>query len=191
MQIEILHGAQIEPHWQDIAQLRIAVFREFPYLYQGTLDYERDYLKAYWESPDSVVIVARDGERAVGASTALPMTHEHAEIRQPVDHPENYFYLGESILLPEYRGRGLGHVFFDEREKRARQLGRFTHTCFCAVVRPPEHPLRPPDYRELHGFWQSRGYQRHPCWVCQFDWQDIDQPHSSSKSLAFWTRPLA
>ena len=31
----------------DLARLRIGVFREFPYLYDGSLDYERDYLADY------------------------------------------------------------------------------------------------------------------------------------------------
>ena len=53
------------------------------------------------------------------------------------------FYCGESVLLPDYRGRGVGHRFFDLREAQARKIGR-RWCCFCAVIRPDDHPLRPP-----------------------------------------------
>ena len=33
------------------------------------------------------------------------------------------FYFGESVLLPEYRGQGVGHAFFDHREAQARGVG--------------------------------------------------------------------
>ena len=51
-------------------------------------------------------------------------------------------------------------MFFDRREAQARSLGRFTHSAFCAVVRPPDHPLRPKDYVPLDAFWGRRGYDR-------------------------------
>ena len=36
--LEILSGAALLPHLDDVARLRIAVFRDWPYLYDGTLD---------------------------------------------------------------------------------------------------------------------------------------------------------
>ena len=44
----------------DLARLRIAIFREFPYLYDGSLDYETDYLKLYATTPGAIVVTARD-----------------------------------------------------------------------------------------------------------------------------------
>ena len=35
--LDVLTGAAIEPALPDIARLRIAVFRDFPYLYDGSL----------------------------------------------------------------------------------------------------------------------------------------------------------
>ena len=40
-------------------------------------------------------------------------------------------YFGESILLPQYRGRGIGKEFFRRREAHARKLGTRI-TAFCA-----------------------------------------------------------
>ena len=55
--IERVVGAAIEPYLKDLAALRIQVFREFPYLYQGTLEYEARYLKSYANSERSLVVI--------------------------------------------------------------------------------------------------------------------------------------
>ena len=40
LSLEELAGANIESVIDDLAGLRMAVFREFPYLYEGSLEYE-------------------------------------------------------------------------------------------------------------------------------------------------------
>ena len=120
-------GESLGAHLDELARLRIRVFREYPYLYEGDLDYERRYLDTYRRSSGSVVVLARDGERIVGASSAIPMAHESDETKAPFVRAglevERIFYLGESVLLPEYRGRGIGVAFFEQREAHAREAG--------------------------------------------------------------------
>ena len=45
--VRVLTGAALDAALDDVARLRITVFREWPYLYDGDLEYERDYLNAY------------------------------------------------------------------------------------------------------------------------------------------------
>jgi len=56
VRVQAMPGAAIGAHVGDIAALRIAVFREWPYLYDGDVDYEASYLSTYMRSPDSVVV---------------------------------------------------------------------------------------------------------------------------------------
>lgn len=84
MQIRLLQGAAIAPHIPDLAHLRLTVFREFPYLYDGTPEYEARYLATYAESPDSLFVLALDGERVVGVSTGLPMADETEAFQRPL-----------------------------------------------------------------------------------------------------------
>ncbi|MCE4506958.1 GNAT family N-acetyltransferase, partial [Xanthomonas hortorum pv. vitians] len=49
--VETVRGTDVLPHLDAVAQLRIAVFRAWPYLYEGDADYERGYLAAYAASP--------------------------------------------------------------------------------------------------------------------------------------------
>lgn len=187
-------GRAVAPHVEALASLRVRVFREFPYLYEGEDAYERDYLQVYVNSPRSILTLAFDGDRAVGATTALPLTDEHEEMQQPFVERgydiARVFYLGESVLLPEYRGQGVGVKFFEAREKHARALGGFDLAAFCAVDRPENHPRRPAGYQPLNDFWTKRGYTRHPELKTAFSWKDLDEPEASPKPMTFWCKPL-
>lgn len=169
-----LAGEALEAALPGLARLRIAVFRDWPYLYEGTEDYERRYVARYAASPGAVIVGAWDGERLVGAATGAPMEDHAAEFAAPFrarGHDlADLFYCGESVLLPEYRGRGIGHAFFDHREARARALGR-RFACFSAVVRPADHPARPPGYAPLDPFWRKRGYAPVEGLVASFSWR--------------------
>lgn len=187
-------GPAIGPWLDDVARLRVAVFRDWPYLYDGDFGYEQDYLRAYARSADSVFVLALDGGRVVGASTGLPLADDTAEFQQPfldAGRPvADVFYFGESVLLPAYRGRGLGHRFFDEREAHARSLGRFAWTAFCAVDRDAADPRRPVDHRGNEAFWVKRGYVRQSGLTMRLSWQETGEPAPSEKPLTFWLRAL-
>lgn len=188
-----LTGAAILPALPDLAALRIRVFREWPYLYEGDAEYEAHYLAPLAETPGAVVVAARAGGRLVGAATGAPMTGhatEFAEAFAGTPHDlSRIFYCAESVLLPEWRGQGAGHRFFDLREAQARALG-LSHVAFCAVIRPEDHPARPPGYRPLDGFWRARGYRPLPGVVARFSWRDIGDAQESAKPLQFWMRAL-
>ncbi|WP_339374086.1 hypothetical protein [Methylogaea oryzae] len=70
--IKCLSGRAIEPYLSDLARLRIEVFRDFPYLYDGTQEYEEKYLRTYVNSPDSVVVLAYDATRRWALPPACP-----------------------------------------------------------------------------------------------------------------------
>lgn len=191
--IRPLTAQGIEAALPQLGRLRIRVFRDWPYLYEGSEAYESDYLRAFAAAPDAVLVAAFDGDTIVGAATASPMAAQEPAVRAPFetrgDDVDRIFYFGESVLLPEYRGRGIGHAFFDAREAQARRCGA-SHASFCAVVRPDDHPLRPRDYRPLDTFWRKRGYAPVPGLTASFDWRDIDQPGETAHPMQFWMRAL-
>ncbi|MBU3028842.1 GNAT family N-acetyltransferase [Paracoccus marinaquae] len=188
----VLTGDALAAALPDVARLRISVFRDWPYLYDGDADYEDDYLRAY-QSPGAVVVAALDGDRIVGAATGAPMADHAADFGAAFAlWPEplsQIFYCAESVLLPEYRGRGIGHAFFDLREAHARGLG-LRWSAFCSVIRPDDHPARPADYRPLNEFWRKRGYTPLPGVTASFSWKDLGQTAETEKQLQFWMRPL-
>lgn len=186
-------GREILPYLDAAARLRMTVFREFPYLYEGSLGNEKEYLASYAQCDQAFFALLIDADQAVGISTGLPMIDADPAFQDPFHSfsrpKEEIFYLGESCLLPSYRGKGWGHAFFDAREAYAQELGA-TMTTFCSVVRSETHPHRPPQARQHDKFWRKRGYQP-TTMKAELTWPQIDSPEPVRNQLVFWTRDAA
>lgn len=186
-----LTGDELAQALDPLAQLRIAVFAAFPYLYDGDAAYEADYLREFAAAPDAVLVAAFDGATIVGAATAAPMVHQKAEFRDPFAarglDVARLFYFSESVLLPQYRGRGIGHAFFDHREAQARAC-HANAACFAAVIRPGDHPARPANYAPLDRFWTGRGYAQVPDLVTQLGWKDHGDADETMKPMQYWLK---
>lgn len=133
------------------------------------------------------------GDQLVGAATAAAMSDHAPEFAAPFrDRGMDIgaiYYFGESLLLPQWRGHGIGHAFFDRREAKARNLG-FSLAAFCAVVRPPDHPARPKGYSPLDPFWRKRGFAPADGLIGSFAWQDVGDAEESEHPMQFWLKRL-
>ena len=194
LDVKSVTGEDILKILPDLGRLRIIVFRDWPYLYDGTIEYEEKYLEKFAKAKGAVVIAAYDGDQMVGASTGAPMIEHADEFGEPFKKAgydiSKIFYCGESVLLKSHRGYGLGHAFFDGREAQAKKLGGFTHSSFCRVIRPENHPLKPADYAPLDPFWKKRGYEPVDGIIATYDWKDIDQPDETTHKMQFWMKTL-
>src|SRR5579872_2794788 len=139
IRVEAFQGEKIGAMIPEIAKLRIGIFREYPFLYDGDEEYEKRYLEKFSHAKGAIVVIAFDHQEIIGASTALPFTYEKEEVQAPFKRakldPKHYFYIGEVVLQKAYRGLKIGQKFLDLCEEHARKLGRFSHICFCTVVR--------------------------------------------------------
>ncbi len=194
LEYKLLSGTEIERFIPEIANLRITIFKEFPYLYDGDLDYEKKYLSVYTKSSRSLIAIAiNPAQEVVGATTCLPMEDESTEFQKAFIENKydlsRIFYFGESILLPEYRGQGAGKKFFEFRESHAKNtMADLELTTFCAVNRRIDHPLRPPHYQPLDPFWIRQGYEKQAHLKVHFPWKDIDEAEETEKSMTFWLK---
>lgn len=189
-----LNGEAAENFGKDLAALRLNIFKNFPYLYEGTIDYEMKYLQTYFKAKHSFIFLVLDGEKVVGATTSIWSEEEEESFKRPFEEhnfdPKKVFYFGESVLEPAYRGKGLGKLFFQERESFARSLGFIDTVSFCAVVREGDHPLKPADYKPLDAFWRSQGFEKVPGMTTTYEWQDRDQDGLTKKLMQFWAKSI-
>jgi GNAT superfamily N-acetyltransferase len=194
IRVETRTGAALRDLIPVLARLRVAVFRAWPYLYDGDADWESAYLADYPASPRAAVVVALAGDEPVGAATCLPLADESANIQAPFRarglEPSRVFYFGESVLLPACRGQGVGVRFFEAREAHARAVSHCDFACFCAVERAPDDPRRPADYVPLDGFWRNRGYRPMPGFACTMHWREVGDAAETPHTLNFWGRAL-
>lgn len=192
-ELQLLHGPEIQAYIEPLAELRLTVFNEFPYLYKGSLDYEMKYLGTYVKSKNSLTILAKKNDKVIGASTCIPLIDEVREIQQPYLDAgldvSKICYFGESIILKEYRGQKVGSDFFKIREEHAQSVIRgLQRTSFCAVIRQESHPLKPKTYKSLDSFWARNGYQAFPKMKVQFKWLDVDKEQEDYKDLLVWMK---
>ena len=181
--IHTFTGRSLSTYLPNIARLRAEVFRERPYLREDNLDYEMRVLQRYSESREAIAVMVFDASMLIGASTGIPLEEEAEHIQRPFleQHldPASFFYFSDSALLKQYRGRGIGHHFFDLREAHARQLKQCLFTCFCAIEDKESH---------LHNFWRKRGYVHRPELRASLAWKNIGEEQETEKSMSFWIK---
>lgn len=163
LHLTTIKGQDLIDALPDLARLRIEIFEDYPYLYDGTFEYEEKYLIGLTQRKDSIIVAVRDSGKTIGCATGSALAGHYDEFVKPFRNNgydiNQIFYCGELVLQREYRGRGLGNSFFDQREAHARSLG-YRFSTFCGVIRPQDHPLKPSNYRPLDEFWGKRGYSR-------------------------------
>ena len=193
--IRTFTGAGIKIYLASVAKLRVEIFKTYPFLCHISVEEEIAYLRKFAQNKDSIAVLVFDGPKIVGASIGAPFESQEEEylkiFREKGLNPAKYFYFGQSVLEEPYRGRGLGHHFFDIRENHVRHLKRFSGICFLSVVRTNNHPEAPKDYSSMASFWEKNGYIKHPEFTCQKLWKDLNEEKESPKTLMFWTKDLS
>ncbi len=193
MEVIRLIGKEARCYVNELAELRLKVFYDYPYLYEGNLEYEKKYLETYFKAEHSIIVLLKDHDKIVGATTGIWAHEEEEHFREPFRtwglNPEEVFYFGESVLLREYRGQGHGKVFFQERERYARTLPFIKHLSFCGVVRE-NHPLEPQGYKPLDRFWESQGFKKAQGLVTEYHWKDRGDEQETNKKMQYWIKEI-
>ena len=189
----LLTGAAIADALDDLAALRLDIFPEYPYLYQGSREDELAYLATYAEAPDACVILTDDGLTVIGAATGMPLIHEDAHMLDAfagTTFPLNeIYYVGELLFRPAYRNCGLGQKLLDRLESHIRSLGRYRRLTCATVERPEDHPLRPSDYIPIARFLARTGFVRLPGVTTHFIWRETDGV-KRDHPMQFWSKEL-
>ena len=91
LRVESFLGADVARYLPAIAVLRIEVFHDWPYLYDGSIEYEERYLASY-TNPGAMVAIAFDGDVAplhrldfVGARDRDRLREGFAGVRRPAE----------------------------------------------------------------------------------------------------------
>ena len=188
-------GAGLKPYIHSVAKLRMEVFRDYPYFEEADLERETQYLKKLASCKESIGVLIFDNTTLVGASLGHPLNIEEDSVLRPFKDKkmdiDSFFFFGDSALLKHYRGRGIGHHFFDAREAHVHHYKKFKHICFCVLDCPEPDPQKPKDYIPLNDFWRKRGYIYYPDMKCHLSWKQIGEAHPTEKQMGFWIKDLS
>ena len=191
MLIRELNGHEIIAHLDQLADLRLGIFREYPYLYDGNRDGERRYLGSY--AGKGLVLLALDTEQVAGAITGMSLADETPALVAPFHAaglaPQEYFYIGELLLYAPYRKHGTGSLLLTRLEQLVEERTSCRHYCFATVVRPANHPEKPVDFVSIERFSHRHGYRLLPGVSARIAWQEIDG-QTTTKRLDFWQKEV-
>lgn len=178
MEFQVVTGHRLKKYINTIASLRMAVFREYPYLYDGSMDSEEAYLKSYASSKNSILVMARDKEETVGVVAGMPLIEMDEVFQSPFEKHNvaihSIFYLGDMLLLKEYRGRGIGSKIYKMFEDLVRKNKQYQTIAIAEILRDKNDPRQPKNYVSADKFWASLHYAKHPEIVIQIPYKEVD-----------------
>lgn len=190
---KIVQGAEIIPFYQRLWNLCALMYREYPYLYDATDTDYTYYLESYACSPSSRIILAFDGPELVGAITGIKMadyTAEHYKkpLREQGYNLEELYYLGDILLLPEYRDEGYEKMMYEQLEKNIRQDSRYTHLAYLELGDSNCNHIRT-DYDKLRdAFLRQLGFERHPELSFITYYEIIGEREESPHAMVYWLK---
>jgi len=189
----LLTGSAVETCLEELASLRLNIFREYPYLYDGHREDELKYLRLYVDTPDAFVISVNESGEMIGAATGIPLRHEHASMVNPfadTSYPiDELFYVGEVLFYPSYRDRGLGMRLLGRIYEYVRNLGNYRYLTCATVVKQDNHPVCPESYIQIDRFLERTGFVMLPDVTTSFAWKEIDGINCEHP-MQFWVKEL-
>ena len=192
--IEVLKGKEVIPYLEKLAGLRIAFYRNYPYLYEGNLSDEMAYLSMYSNSENSLLAIAKKEEEIVGIASGLPMLESkeenkrlYAEKQIPGEH---VFYLGEVVLSQEYQNTDVQERIYQQFEKAVIDLQKYHTIAVCEIERDPQDPKKPISTFSSEIQWENRGFFKQPELYTMDAWKDVGDLEKSNHALVFWNKVI-
>ncbi|MCT4634959.1 MAG: GNAT family N-acetyltransferase [Rickettsiales bacterium] len=193
LSLQSFTGEKAKKYLKQIANIRITMFKEFPYLYKGSLEYEEEYLNVYFNSKNSIILLVLDGDKVVGFSNSIPLKEEMEEVKAPFIKNKidisKYLYVGEMMIKEKYRNKGLSNIIAKYHEQCAKDRN-YTNITFMTVIRPNDHPLKPENYRPLEPLWKALGCNPLKEIKIKFSWKQVDKDIPQENQLAVWSKKL-
>ncbi len=176
-----------------LARFRLSCFREYPYLYKGTLEAELQTFADFFADADAQVTVLYDNDTPVGLATHRPMVHAFAHLLTPFEEaglqPSGFYYYSEGIIEPKYRGKGIGTLFQTCVERSAMELD-LPYVAAMTVQREPDHPLCPKGYQSFDGYMHRFNYEIIPNLTLTISWPTMPHGEEEGHRLQFWKKSV-
>jgi GNAT superfamily N-acetyltransferase len=195
--MKTFRGESISSYVKDITDLCISIYAEYPYLYEGTEEEYLPFIEHYTQSKNGIACILFDHEKPIGIAIGMPMN----EMREKYKHPfvnarpkencEELFYLGEFLLLKDYRGQGLGKQMYSELEHLVKEYVGLKKICFCKIDETNQNPLKPENYKALDGFWAKLGFDKCDDINVTVYWRNVCEDNESPHQLVYWLKSLS
>lgn len=178
--MQVLKGHQIKPYSKAIVELLLTVFKEPPYLYEGTVEEYLPFVEIYANSADGIACLLFENKKLVGVVTGVPLQEMPERFRTSFGNQcKTMYYLGEMGLVKEYQKQKLGTLLYSEFEKQIPP--GFDTLCFCKISEP-NNTFDP--VLEKYGFVEEKKH------AFEGVWRNIGELIESPHEMDFWTKQL-
>jgi GNAT superfamily N-acetyltransferase len=187
----IFRGLNVSPYLKDIAKLRLETLKDFPYLYGGDLEKEIEYLeRIFLSSNDSWFLLYLSSSGVAGGIGITPLDMLPDEIKEPFIinglDISDYMYIGEAMLLRDYRDRGLFKNMLSFAEKQAKLAGK-KYSVFSYVEREKTNNQT---NRAGDSIWGKFGYSKIINDPIEQKWLRSDTRRIETNKLFLWEKLL-
>ena len=190
--IETLRGDQTSLYLPALIELRLSFFRNYPYFYEGNVEEEKNYVRMYADSKDSLLSVAKKGEEVIAVIAGIPLLEsqsENSKLFNSKDIPAaSTFYIGEIVIAEKYQNDNLGHTLYQQFEKSIKELEKYDTLLVCEVERDDSKMKASSSTAEVD--WEERGFTRQEELNAHYFWREIGETEKRDHLMAFWKKVL-
>jgi len=190
---QLIKGKEILPFLEEISKLRRKIFREWPYLYEGTDESDKEFVEVYANCDAIAVFVINNG-KLVGHSIGVPLVAMPEEFTDRFSShsipKEKIFYWAEIILLEEYRNKKIGEKIYYQMEEAIKKANKYALISGCEIYREENDERRPKSYRSNDHFLEKIGFVRNPDMIAFFTYKEIGESEATPKEMHFWEKQL-
>jgi len=185
VEYQLVQGSDMEQYVNDMIRLRLTVFRESPYFYDGTEGEERAYLEQHLHSEKGLFLIAKTGDHVIGMLSGTPMkdrddyAYPYVKNAIPTD---SIFCLGELVVEQSDHREQIGLNLYQLFEEHVRSLGSYDTISECVVL----HPIA----GEGKSILMQVGGSKCPNLVYHCFWKEIDQEVSTDHVMEYWSKQL-
>ena len=194
-EMKTLLGQEILSHIREISDITMNVFKEYPYLYEGTEQEQWEYVdKRYCKQPNSVVCMASREGRLVGVVMGVPMNQAPLKYQTPFLNQgidlSKLFYIGEMTILQGHRQTGVRQKLCEELKSHILKKGFYECITFCEIVRPHDDPKRPKNYHDHDRAWESLGFVKDNTRKTVSAWNENGGTQEIDHTMVYWLLDL-
>lgn len=192
-------STQLQPHLSDVAEFRVKHFRNYPYLYDGNLDYEKNYLAGLANDKKSLLIKAYDSNNhLIAVSTSVPLVTGSDILKSATESfatagydPGSIYYYGEIIIEPQYRGFGISAIIYKMQDDYAK-LNKFKFIALATVIRSDNDLRKPANHQPSDPIWNRFGFTKTNI-IFDYDWPTIQSDfltENESHKMVYWLKKI-
>jgi GNAT superfamily N-acetyltransferase len=202
----VFKNTAVHTYLTHVGRMRSKLYKGFPYLYDATIDPEKEDVSSYKNSPDTIMVAAFAGDEFVGFTIGLPLKDFNSsctleeEVALATEKFKNVgvnlntcFYLGEILVEPEYQNKGVEEALYKSLEQEVKATNAYTSISLIHMDRGDSHPLKPKAFIDPEKTIMENNDFIKTGHTVTYSWNTLQpdgSPRLQDNAMDFWVKNL-